>query len=146
MPARGEDGLFGALEAELKKAKESLDCAALFDRPSIKAHAVSVNRVSDYLGHLWRKGKVLRLPSPKDDRIRARWMYVWRPQQPTPRPTAEEAVAEAEQLSVNKLLSRPNIEITEGGQHRRDHAADVHDHDRQEVSPSCGHPAASLEL
>lgn len=116
MPARGEDGLFGALEAELKKAKEPMDCAALFDRPAVRAHAVSVNRVSDYLGHMWRKGLVLRLPAPKDDRTRARWMYVLKPQvPPPPRPSVAEAVEQAEQLSVNKLLSRPNIEITEEG-------------------------------
>lgn len=115
MPARGEDGLFGALEAELKKAKEPLDCAALFDKPSIRAHAASVNRVSDYLGHLWRKGKVMRLPAPRDDTTRARWMYVWKPSTPAPKPSVAEAVEQAEQLSVNKLLSRPNIEITEEG-------------------------------
>jgi hypothetical protein len=115
MPARGEDGLFGALETELKKAKEPLDCATLFERASIRAHASSVNRVSDYLGHLWRKGKVLRLPAPKDDNTRARWMYVWKPQTPPPKPTLADAMEKAEQASINKLLSRPNIEITEEG-------------------------------
>ena len=115
MPARGEDGLFGALEAELKRAKEPLDCATLFERESIRTHAASANRVSDYLGHMWRKGLVLRLPAPKDDRTRARWMYVWKPQKATPKPTVAEAVEIAEQSPVNKLLSRPNIEITEEG-------------------------------
>lgn len=115
MPAKGEDGLFGALEAELKRAKEPLDCVALFDRASIRAHAVSANRVSDYLGHMWRKGLVLRLPAPKDDKTRARWMYVWRPQEPVVKPTVAEAISQAEQSTVDKLLSRPNIEITEEG-------------------------------
>jgi len=63
--------------------------------------------VPDYLGHMWRKGQVLRLPAPKDDRTRARWMYVRKPQKPAPKPTAAEAVQQAEQLTVNKLLSRP---------------------------------------
>ena len=115
MPARGEDGLFGALEAELKKAKEPLDCATLFERASIRAHAASVNRVSDYLGHMWRKGLVLRLPAPKDDKTRARWMYVWKPQKPVPKPSLDEALEIAQESNVNKLLSRPNIEITEEG-------------------------------
>lgn len=64
---------------------------------------------------MWRKGQVLRLLAPKDDRTRGRWMYVWKPQKPAPKPTAAEAVQQAEQLTVNKLLSRPNIEITEEG-------------------------------
>lgn len=73
-----EDGLFPALEAVLKVAKEPLDCQALYDMPEIKKHAASVNRVSDYLGGLWRKGLVVRLPAPKSENSRARWMYEWK--------------------------------------------------------------------
>jgi hypothetical protein len=113
MPLKGEDGLFGALETELKKAKTPLDCNALFEKASIREHAATVNRVSDYLGHLWRKGKVLRLPAPKTDRSGARWMYVWKPLKADPLPAVEEAVAMSTEL--NTLLRRPNIEITEEG-------------------------------
>lgn len=84
MPARAEDGLFGALENELKRAKEPLDCHALFERQSVREFTDSVNRVSDYLGHLWRKGKALRLPAPSSDTSRARWLYVYKPQPRSP--------------------------------------------------------------
>lgn len=73
-----EDGLFPALEAALKAAKEPLDCQALYDMPAIREHAASVNRVSDYLGGLWRKGKVVRLFAPKTDNSRTRWAYQWK--------------------------------------------------------------------
>ena len=75
-----DEGLFPALEAALKEAKEPLDCQALFDMPAIRKHAASVNRVSDYLGGLWRKGQVVRLPAPKSENSRARWMYEWKGQ------------------------------------------------------------------
>ena len=116
MPARGEDGLFGALEAELKAATEPLDCATLFDRASIREHAASVNRVSDYLGNMWRKGLILRLPAPKDDRTRARWLYLWKPLAVKKKPSLAESVEAAVDFgSVKTLLGRPNIEITDEG-------------------------------
>ena len=72
------DGLFPVLEAALKAASEPLDCQTLYDMPEVQQHAASVNRVSDYLGGLWRKGLVVRLPAPKTSNSRARWMYEWK--------------------------------------------------------------------
>lgn len=109
---RIEPGLFQVLELELKKAKEPLDCVTLFDRPSIREHAESVNRVSDYLGHLWRKGLVVRLPAPQSDESRARWAYVWKGR--ALRPAPPQAAAEYAR-TPNTLLSKPSIEITEHG-------------------------------
>lgn len=117
MSARAEDGLFGALEAELKKAKEPLDCATLFERAAIREHAASVNRVSDYLGNMWRKGQVLRLPAPKGEGTRARWMYVWKPKV-VKKMTIEDAASVAQAAAPSggvRIYSRPHIEITEEG-------------------------------
>lgn len=112
MGLRAEDGLFGALEAELKKAKEPLDCVALFDKPSVRAHALNVNRVSDYLGNMWRKGQVLRLPAPRGEDRRSRWLYVWKGRPPVAKPTIDDAL----KLSATQtILSKPNIEISEEG-------------------------------
>lgn len=112
MPARAEDGLFGALETELRKAKQPMDCNDLYDKPSVREHALSVNRVSDYLGNMWRKGKVLRLPAPKDDSTRSRRVYVWKGLPPAPKPTLDQAV---HYDPVKTLLSRPNLDISEEG-------------------------------
>lgn len=102
-----ENGLFPALEAALKAASEPLDCQALFDIPEIKAHAASVNRVSDYLGGLWRKGLVVRLPAPKDSNSRSRWMYEWKGSK-GPRLHAVE-------YAPRILADRPSVLITEEG-------------------------------
>ena len=115
MSTRSEDGLFGALEAELKKAKEPLDCVDLFNKASIRRHAETVNRVSDYLGNLWRKGKVVRLPAPKGIGNKSRWMYTWK-SQPLPRkadvPLTEAIVFEPE---LDKLVGKPNVKVSDSG-------------------------------
>lgn len=108
---RIESGLFKALEAELKRAKEPLDCVTLFDRNSIKEHAESANRVSDYLGHLWRKGLVMRIPAPQMEDRRARWAYVWKG-----RDGAVQMPPRADHVHTpTTLLSKPTVEITEHG-------------------------------
>lgn len=106
-----EDGLFPALEAALKAASEPLDCQALYDMPAIREHAASVNRVSDYLGGLWRKGKVTRLAAPKTENSRARWMYVWKGGKGPKLYAANEAIEYAPRI----LADRPSVLITEEG-------------------------------
>jgi hypothetical protein len=103
------DGLFPVLEAALKAASEPLDCQTLYDMPSIKKHAASVNRVSDYLGGLWRKGLVVRLPAPKDGASRARWMYEWKGHK------GAKVHAEAMEYAPRVLTDRPSLLITEEG-------------------------------
>lgn len=102
-----ETGLFPALEAALKAASEPLDCQSLFEMPKIREHAASANRVSDYLGGLWRKGLVVRLPAPKTDSSRARWMYQWKGQK-GPQIYGQE-------YTPRVLADRPSVLITEEG-------------------------------
>lgn len=73
-----ENGLFPVLESVLKAAEAPMDCQTLYDMPLVREHAASVNRVSDYLGGLWRKGLVVRLPAPRSENSRSRWMYEWK--------------------------------------------------------------------
>ncbi len=73
-----ETGLFPVLEAALRASSEPLDCQALFDMPEVKQHAETVMRVSDYLGNLWRKGLVTRLPAAGVSIGRSKWMYQWK--------------------------------------------------------------------
>lgn len=76
--AHSEQNLIATLEQALQAAATPMDCTQLFDLPEIKKHALSVNRVSDYLGNLWRKGLVFRLPAPKNGLGRTRWLYEWK--------------------------------------------------------------------
>ena len=104
-----ETGLFPALEAALRAASGPLDCQALFDMPTIKEHAASVTRVSDYLGGLWRKGVVSRLPAPKDGSSRSRWMYEWKGQK------GPRYLDGAVEYAPRVLADRPAVLITEEG-------------------------------
>ena len=110
---RNENGLFNVLERELKRvAPEPRTCVELYDLPEVRKLANSSNRVSDYLGNLWRKGKVVRIPAPRTETSAARWMYAWK---------AGEEVQGLEyspntvQVLGNTIMKRPNIEITENG-------------------------------
>ena len=115
MPYINESGLFAALESALRNADEPLDCVQLFDLPIIREHAKTVNRVSDYLGNLWRKGLVVRLPAPKMTNTKARWLYQWKDKNPYARPKADLTQVIQYTGDMNTLLKRPSIEITEEG-------------------------------
>ena len=96
-------------EAALKAASEPLDCQTLYDMPEVQQHAASVNRVSDYLGGLWRKGLVVRLPAPKTSGSRARWMYEWKGGK------GPKLHTHAMEYAPRILADRPTVLITEEG-------------------------------
>lgn len=104
---QNETGLFPALEAALKAASEPLDCQTLFERPEIREHAASANRVSDYLGGLWRKGLVVRLPAPRTENNRSRWMYEWKGH--------KGPAMHGIEYTPRILADRPTVLITEEG-------------------------------
>jgi hypothetical protein len=78
-----ETGLYELLESLLKKSDRPQTCVELFDVQEIRDIAASSNRVSDYLGHLWRRGKVTRVPAARNSvNDGSRWAYAWRHGQP----------------------------------------------------------------
>jgi hypothetical protein len=115
MNIRNEQGLFGALEKALRKSTEPLDCQTLFEMGAVREHAETPNRVSDYLGNMWRKGLVLRLPAPRLENTRARWLYVWKNKGPKPKPKIDLAEAIEFSTTVDNVLNRPNMQVTEEG-------------------------------
>lgn len=111
---RNENGLFKVLERELRKiAPEPKTCVELYELEEVRKLANSSNRVSDYLGGLWRKGLLLRIPAPRTDSSAARWMYAWKGHTGATDENAYEPPT-VHQLG-NTLLKKPNIEITENG-------------------------------
>jgi hypothetical protein len=106
-----EDGLYNALEKALRESKQPLDCVQLFDIPEVKEHAASANRVSDYLGNLWRRGEVVRLPGGGTANSRARWSYQWK-KNPL---GAKSTPAAGIEYTPRLLVDRPTAVITEEG-------------------------------
>lgn len=114
MTFEGHNELYPALEAALKEATDPLDCNQLFDMPHIRAVAPSVNRVSDYLSVLYRKGLVSRVPATPDSngRSRTRWAYMWRKKD---LPDWREP-AQAQVYKPKTIADRPSLYISEDGE------------------------------
>jgi hypothetical protein len=114
MTFEGHNELYPALEAVLKEALEPMDCNQLFNLPQIKTLAPSANRVSDYLGVLYRKGLVSRVAATTDNsgRSRTRWAYIWR-NKGTPE---WREPPEAQIYKPKTIADRPNLYIAEDGE------------------------------
>lgn len=118
MRIRDAFGIYHVLETQLKQAARPLTCVDLFDNPDVKKFADSVSRVSDYLGHMYRRGLLGREPAPKTLNSQARWGYFWKNRaeieaakpRPSPAPLPAELPA-----PLRKILSKPNIDISDNG-------------------------------
>lgn len=119
MRIRDAFGIYHVLETLLKKSKEPRTCVDLFDHPDVKKFADSVNRVSDYLGHMYRRGLLGRVPAPKTLNSQARWAYFWKDRsevtiEEAPKPPVAPAPLPATD-HPQTVLSKPNISITDDG-------------------------------
>jgi hypothetical protein len=111
---RSEEGLFDVLEKILKQSDQPLDCVEIYDQSlEVRNRAASPNRVSDYLGNMWRKGLLLRLPAPKGEGKKARWLYAWKGKAKAQKPDPSQGIAFDHQ--VNVLLNKPKLQIEEDG-------------------------------
>lgn len=106
-----EAGLYQLLKSILKESDHPMTCVELYERSDVRALANSANRVSDYLGGLWRKGEAARLPFNRTGTDASRWAYELRQRSDAPRiaPGATPQVFGAR----TTLVDRPNILITE---------------------------------
>jgi hypothetical protein len=77
-------GIYQAIEKVLKASKKPLTCVDLFEYEEIKKHAEDINKVSDYLGHMWRRSNSLSSKKQFVGREAAhgagsaRWAYYWK--------------------------------------------------------------------
>lgn len=102
----GEEGLYQLLEKILFEANEPLDAVQIFDMPEVRKLAASANRVSDYLGNIWRKGLATRIPAGGEGRG-PRWKYQWKTKVAPSQKTVE--------YTPKLLVNRPTVVITEEG-------------------------------
>lgn len=112
MTPEGYNDLFPAIEAVLRNANEPLDCNQIFRIPEVNQIAPSANRVSDYLGILFRRGMVSRVPSDRSDGSKSRWKYVWRNKDI---PAIKQHALKVVDYAPKAILDRPNIYISEDG-------------------------------
>lgn len=116
-------GVYHVLETILKAATEPITCNAVFEHSEIQKFASTPNRVSDYLGHMYRRGVLGRVPAPKNLYDQSRWAYFWKASERRPSAAsagAKHAVVSAVSRSKangEMILKRPNVEISETGSH-----------------------------
>lgn len=113
MTPEGHNDLLPTLERILREADNPLDCNQLFDMPAVRAIAPSANRVSDYLGILFRRGKLTRVASDagREMGARARWAYMWRDKEMPAWKQPKEVI----EYRPKHILDRPSIYISEDG-------------------------------
>jgi hypothetical protein len=105
MMPRNEGTLYEAIEVALRHHKKPVSCVDLYKLPAINLLAESSNRVSDYLGNMWRRGQLLRYPSDSGTSS-ARWTYSWK---------GDTRKRSADPIELSKPLKRAGpIEIVEG--------------------------------
>jgi hypothetical protein len=104
---KSEAEIYQVLEGLLKKAGDTPQtCADLYDDPRVKELSESANRVSDYLGHMWRRGVLQRWYAAKNNQTRSRYAYTWLEAEETePQPI--------DRLTVVRGTKKPNVTVTE---------------------------------
>lgn len=119
MRIRDAFGIYNIIETIMRKSERPLTCVELFDDADVKRFADSPSRVSDYLGHMYRRGLLGREPAPKGVNSQARWGYFWKNRAEVVVPTAVKAVVTTEEApasaALHKVLSKPSIDISEHG-------------------------------
>lgn len=66
------------MESLLKRSKQPLTCADLYEKPEVRALVKSTDEVSDCLGYMWRRGLLVRTTAPRTGEKSARYAYTWR--------------------------------------------------------------------
>ena len=113
MTPPSQPGIYAVLERLLRATKDPLTAADLFENQDVKNFADSVNRVSDYVGHMWRRGLVQRWTAPPQLNNKTRFAYTWKEGGPTAEPVQDKVKRLPEMRVLKNPLSKPNIRITE---------------------------------
>jgi len=99
--------IYTILEELLRKTGDQpLTCVDLFEDSRVAKLVDTPNRVSDYLGHMWRRGLLQRWYANETTQ-RARYAYTWK----------EEQKAEAKKIEALSVVRndsvKPHVTITE---------------------------------
>lgn len=84
--SRYHTGIYAVLEKHLRKAKKPLTCVDMLDHSDVRKFTEDTNRISNYLGHMWRKKLLKRHIAPPSELSMARFAYTWEPEQVEARP------------------------------------------------------------
>lgn len=75
MAIKSDAEIYKILERHLKESKEPLSSSELWGFDDVRANARSAEKVSDYLGLMWRRGMLQRWNTPKTSMSRSLYAY-----------------------------------------------------------------------
>lgn len=108
MAIRSEAEIYKIIERLLKNSSAPLSSSALWENSDVRANARSAEKVSDYLGLMWRRGLLQRWDVPATATSRSRYAYSWL--------NEDEAPQKIERLHpVASTYRKSNVVVTEDG-------------------------------
>lgn len=126
MSLKNAVGIYHVLTQKIKDSSTPLTCVDLFDDADVRALAEDANKVSDYLGHMYRRNLLGREPAPPGSGA-ARYAYFWKDAKLSPKEIPKQRHAQP-RLTLRDLSrvptqqpqsaarsTKPNVKITESG-------------------------------
>ena len=110
MAIKSDNEIYQIIERHVKASAEPLTCVALFDHDDVKQYAKTPDKVSDFLGLMWRRGILQRWNVPKTSTDRSRFAYTWLTEADDNLPKKVTAIT-----GVAANYGKENITITEDG-------------------------------
>lgn len=111
MAIKSDAEIYKILERHLKESKEPLSSSELWGFDDVRANARSAEKVSDYLGLMWRRGLVQRWHAPKTSTSRSLYSYSYK------EPSAASAPSQIVDIrpisAIHQTYKKPNVVITE---------------------------------
>ena len=77
MAIKSDAEIYQVIERHLRESKDPLTCVALWEHADVREHAPSADKVSDFLGLMWRRNLLQRWNTPKNSMDRSRYAYSW---------------------------------------------------------------------
>lgn len=112
MAIKSEAIIYKIIEKHIKASKDPLSCSDLWDNLDVRENAKSPEKVSDYLGLMWRRGLIQRWQTPLTSVSKSRYAYSWKTEETTE--FKIEAPAPTPRL-VSSNYKKSNVTITEDG-------------------------------
>lgn len=122
-PGRFNTRIYSLLEAHLRAAKKPLTCVDMLEFEDVKEFTEDANRISNYLGHMWRKKLLRRHTALPSDLSMARFAYSWDPESHSPVPVKgpAEVVLTGKDEELDVTVSRHgNVIVIEGANFKLD--------------------------
>lgn len=110
MAIKSEALIYKILEQHIKNSEHPITCAELWERADVSSNAKSIEKVSDHLGLMWRRGLLQRWSVPASSISKARYAYTWKEQQ--------EQITQISNIplkSVRNSYVKTNVTVTEDG-------------------------------